>query len=102
MVAALAGDLHSLPTTMATACLREDNWHVDHLGADMPVSELEAFATDHDVDLAVISATTVRHDLIEQAKEVLEGRHRIPVLVGQPGATLTELQAAARHALAGN
>jgi excisionase family DNA binding protein len=102
MVAALAGDLHSLPTTMATACLREDNWHVDHLGADMPVAELEAFATDNAVDLAVISATRSNRKLVEQAKETLERRHGIPTLVGRPGATLTELQAAARQALRSN
>ncbi len=102
MVAALAGDLHSLPTTMATAGLREDNWHVDHLGADIPVTELEAFATDHDVDLAVISATISQRDLLEQAKEALEGHRGIPTLVGRPGATLSELQAAARHALVGD
>lgn len=102
MVAAVAGDLHSLPTTMATACLREDNWHVDHLGADIPVAELEAFATDHDIDLAVISAATSHRRRVEQAREALEGRHGIPTLVGQQGATLTQLQAAARQALAGD
>lgn len=99
MVAAVAGDLHSLPTTMATACLRDDNWHVDHLGADVPISELEAFALDHHVDVAVISATMSNRELVEQAKATLEGRHGIPTLVGRPDATLSELQAAAREAL---
>lgn len=98
MVAAVAGDLHSLPTSMAAACLREDNWHVDHLGADMPVSELEAFATANEVDVAVISATTSDRERLEEIRATLEDRHGIPTLVGRPGASLTELQASARRA----
>lgn len=100
MVAAVAGDVHSLPTSMATACLREDNWHVDHLGADMPLSELEAFAADHEIDLAVLSATTSNRERVEKARDLLEGRFGIPTLVGQPGATLTGLQEAARRVMA--
>lgn len=100
MVAAVAGDLHALPASMATACLREDNWHVDHLGADMPVSELEAFATANEVDLAVLSATTSNHERVDEARSILEGRHGIPTLVGRPGASLTELKASARRARA--
>lgn len=100
MVAAVAGDLHSLPTSMATACLREDNWHVDHLGADMPVAELEAFALANDLDVAVISATSSNGERVEEARAALEDRHGIPTLVGRPGATLTELRDSARRALA--
>ncbi len=44
MVAALSGDHHGLPTSMAAAALREDNWKVQHLGADMPADELVTFA----------------------------------------------------------
>ena len=98
MVAAVTGDLHSLPTAMATAALREDNWQVEHLGADLPVDELVAFAETHDLDLAVISATTPkRRRLAEQAKRVLEDGPGVPTLVGRPGATLAELQTAARQ-----
>ena len=58
MVAAVSGDLHSLPTTMATAALREANWHVHHLGADMPGDELVGFCAAHDeIDVVVISLT---------------------------------------------
>lgn len=100
MVAALAGDRHSLPTSMATACLREDNWHVDHLGADMPASELEAFATANAVDLAVISVTTSNQQQLEEVRATLEDRYGIPTLVGRPGASLSELKESARQARA--
>lgn len=100
MVAAVTGDLHSLPTSMATACLREDNWHVDHLGANMPASELEAFATANEVDVAVISSTTSNRERVEEVRAILEDRHGIPTLLGRPGASLTELKASARRARA--
>jgi excisionase family DNA binding protein len=57
MVAAVAGDQHSLPTTMAAVALRESNWHVHHLGANMPGHELVRFCAEYDIDLAVISVT---------------------------------------------
>ena len=57
MVAAVAGDQHSLPTTMAAVALRESNWHVHHLGANMPDHELVRFCAEYDIDLAVISVT---------------------------------------------
>ena len=97
MVAAVSGDHHSLPTAMATAALREDNWHVEHLGADMPVEELVSFADTHDIDLAVLSATTTRRgQLAEEARQAISGTLGIPALVGRPGASLQELQAEAR------
>ena len=89
MVAAVSGDLHSLPTTMATAALREANWHVHHLGADMPGDELVGFCAAHDeIDVVVISLTN---------PEVAEGAARAagqiraagtPTLVGGAGKTL--------------
>ncbi len=99
MVAALAGDLHSLPTAMATASLREDNWHVDHLGADMPLSELEAFATDHVVDLAVISVTTENAGLLRETTATLRDRLGISTLIGHPTATLQDLRMQARQTI---
>ena len=54
---AVSGDRHSLATAMAAAALREDNWHVHHLGADMPPDELASFCRTHDVDVAVITVT---------------------------------------------
>jgi excisionase family DNA binding protein len=98
VVAAVSGDHHSLPTAMATAALREDNWHVEHLGSDMPIDEIVAFAETHDIDVAVISATTSkRRRLAEEARRALADGPGIPTLVGRPGATLEELQADARR-----
>ena len=100
MIAAVSGDHHSLPTAMATAALREDNWHVEHLGADMPVAELVHFAETHDIDLAVLSATTTGcRQLAEQARRSITDRLGIPTLVGHPGASLQDLQAHARSLL---
>lgn len=96
MVAAVTGDLHSLPTTMATAALREDNWHVEHLGADVPPTELQLFAPTHDISLAVITSTIPNEMLVEQARVGLAQEAGIPTIVGRPGATLTELQRSAR------
>lgn len=98
MVAAVSGDLHSLPTAMATAALREDNWHVEHLGADLPIEQLVVFAESHDLDIAVISATTSsRQQFAERARRALEEGPGLATLVGRPGATLEELQASARQ-----
>ncbi|MEM7349221.1 MAG: B12-binding domain-containing protein [Acidobacteriota bacterium] len=96
VVAALAGDRHSLPTAMATAALRDDNWTVEHLGADMPIDEIERFLATHDVDLVVLSATgtdAVRR--ARKAKITLERHHDVRVLVGGQG-SLTNLQSHAR------
>lgn len=100
VVAALSGDLHSLPTTMATAALRDDNWHVEHLGADIPPTELEAFAAATEVHLVVISVTTADSDLVDATTRLLTDGLGIRTIVGRPGATLTELRGAARQAMA--
>ncbi len=89
MVAAVSGDLHSLPTTMAAAALREANWHVHHLGADMPGDELVSFCDAHEeIDAVVISLTNP-----EAAEEAADAADRIrlagtPTLVGGAGKTL--------------
>ena len=57
MVAAVSGDFHSLPTSMAAVALRDDNWAVEHLGANMPPDELVRFCAEHGVDVAVLSST---------------------------------------------
>ena len=89
MVAAIAGDMHSLPTTMATVALREANWHVHHLGADMPGDELVGFAAAHDdIDVAVISVTNPEAaERAEQAAQRLR-TGGIPTLVGGAGKSL--------------
>ena len=100
VVAAISGDLHSLPTTMATVALREAHWHVHHLGADLPGEELVNFCANHDeVDVAVISVTN--SDAADRADEVgAELRAAgTPTLVGGAGKTLgglvDDVQAAA-------
>jgi excisionase family DNA binding protein len=95
-VAALAGDRHSLPTLMASIALREDNWHTEHLGADIPVGDLEHFVHSHDVDLLVLSATgdDPHHNALEVGRQLAEAG--TPTLVGGRGQTLAHLQQAAR------
>lgn len=54
-VAAVTGDRNALATSMAATALRDDNWHVEHLGADVPPAEIERFGMDNDVDLYVLT-----------------------------------------------
>lgn len=97
VIAALSGDRHNLPTLMAAMALREDNWHVHHLGADLPTGDLLRFCRDHRVDLVVLSVTSCEiADEAERAASMLrdEGTR---TLVGEPGATLEDLQRDARR-----
>lgn len=96
MVASLTGERHVLPTLMAANALREDNWAVDHLGADMPGNELVSFCQDRDIDLAVI--TFLMPEVRGQAREVAEELRALGVrsLVGQPGESLFALRELAR------
>ncbi len=100
MVAAVSGDHHSLPTTMAAVALREANWHVHHLGANMPGDELVRFCYEHDVDVAVISLTNP--DVSELAAETGDRIRSAgtPAIVGGPGRTLEELVDEARASTA--
>ena len=99
VTATLPGDRQALPTTMAAACLREDRWHVHHLAADLPASEVAGLAADNGADLVVLSsATTESAQFADQA--VREIGHRLPgvhVLVGQPSDTLALLHDQARN-----
>ena len=97
MVAAVAGDQHSLPTTMAAVALREANWHVQHLGANMPADELVDFCAAHDIDLAVLSLTNPDvADLAEDTAERIRAMG-IPAIVGGPGRSLEQLVEEARQ-----
>jgi len=98
LVAAVSGDHHSLPTTMAAMALREDGWHVEHLGCDMPPDELVRFCADHPVRVAVITSTNP--DVAERAKHVASRllAAGTPALVGGPGRTLEALIDEARAA----
>lgn len=91
MVAAVTGDLHSLPSSMAAVALRDDNWWVEHLGANMPPEELLRFCAEHPVDVAVISSTNpetaqLAADTADQLRASGVG-----VVLGAPGRTLDDL-----------
>lgn len=91
MVAAVAGDEHALPTTMATVALREANWRVHHLGANMPVEELVEFCASHEIDLAVLSITNPNCSVLATDTA---GRLRAggtDALLGGPGRSLEQL-----------
>jgi MerR family transcriptional regulator, light-induced transcriptional regulator len=95
-VAALSGDRHSLPTAMAAAALREDNWHVHHLGADVPGPELVRFVGVEPVDVVVLTVTAP--EVRPAAEELVAELEAIGlrVLVGAAGSHLDELQQTAR------
>lgn len=100
VVAAISGDRHALPTTMAAAALRDDNWHVEHLGADLPPEEIMQFCVDHSVSVAIITVTTsTAADLARKTADRLR-LAGTPTIVGSPGRTLTELIGEARQAVA--
>lgn len=91
MVAAVEGDRHSMPTTMAAVVLRDANWNVHHLGADIPDDEILAFCRDHDVDVAVL---TVTNPLLREHAATLGRRIEelgVATLIGAPGRTLEDL-----------
>lgn len=97
MVAAVAGDLHSLPTTMAAVALKGANWHVHHLGANMPGDELVRFCVEHKIDLAVISltnpdASTLANDTADRIRA-----SGTSTIVGGPGRSLEQLVNEARR-----
>ena len=97
-VAAVSGDHHSLPTTMATVVLREAHWHVHHLGADTPPDELLRFCRESAVDVAVLSVTNpAAAQLAEETATRLRAAG-IPCVVGGPGRTLDQLLLAVRTA----
>ncbi len=100
LVAAVSGDRHSLPTTMAAVALREDNWHVHHLGADMPADDLVDFCAEHDVTVAVITVTVPGTAELATATAERLRAAGTPTIVGQPGLSLDHLIEHARRAAA--
>jgi excisionase family DNA binding protein len=99
-VAALSGDRHGLPTLLASAALREDNWRVHHLGADMPASEMLDFCTRNRVDLAVLTVTTIEAQKPARRAASLLRKAGVRTLVGRPDASLADLQRLARESRA--
>ncbi len=100
LVAAVSGDFHSLPTSMAAVALRGDNWTVEHLGANMPPDELVRFCDEHDVDVAVISSTNPETAALAATTADSIRAGGTPVVLGAPGLTLDDLLASARAAAA--
>jgi methanogenic corrinoid protein MtbC1 len=96
VVVAVAGDRHSLPTTMAAVALRSDNWHVHHLGADLPADQIAQFCRDHHVDLAVITVTNPESRQLADATALELRAAGTPAIVGGAGNTLAELTELAR------
>ena len=98
MVAAVSGDLHALPTSMAAAALRADNWNVEHLGANMPPDELVDFCASHNITVAVLSVTNSDVEPLAQRAATALRNSATPVVIGGSGRTIDELLAEVRTA----
>lgn len=99
VVAAVSGDHHSLPTTMAAVALRADQWHVHHLGADVPADQIAECCADNRADLVVITVT--RPEVADEAHALADVLRRdgTTALIGAPGRRLDDLLSAARAAV---
>jgi MerR family transcriptional regulator, light-induced transcriptional regulator len=51
------GELHSLPTRMATELMTADGWRVIHLGSAMPAGKLRYYLAEIDADVVGVSVT---------------------------------------------
>ncbi|MFT4866274.1 MAG: excisionase family DNA binding protein [Ilumatobacter sp.] len=98
MVAAVLGDEHTLATTMAAVTLRDNNWFVHHLGADMPPDELVRFCDEHKIDVAVLTLTNPNCTDLTEATGARIQTSGTPVVVGGPSHTLEELLERVREA----
>ena len=98
VVAAIEGDRHTLPTTMAAVALREDHWTVHHLGSDLPAAELSSFSEAEAANLVVLTVTEPGVAAAAQGAASSIRALGIPVVVGGPGRTLDDLLASARSA----
>ena len=88
VISAVAGDRHALPVTMAGIVLRDDHWHVDHLGADMPPDEIVRFCSANPVDVAVLTVTNPQvAELAHQTATRLD-ELAVPTVIGRPGGSL--------------
>lgn len=95
VVAAPSGERHGLAALMATVALRDDNWRVEHLGADVPVDEIERFCDEVEADLIVLTVISEAADTGGLVRRLERDDRR--VLVGAPGATLANLVSEAAH-----
>jgi methanogenic corrinoid protein MtbC1 len=91
------GEEHSLPAAMAALVLRADRWQVHHLGTQVPTPDLIDLVRAVRADLVVLSPTNplARADAERVAEEVRRAT-AAHVLVGSPGARVSDLVADAR------
>lgn len=94
IVATPQEERHAMPALMAAACLRENHWHVHHLGPDLPAPEISALAAAVSANLVVLSTATATGALrADDASRLLrDADPGIVVLIGRAGDTLGELR----------
>jgi excisionase family DNA binding protein len=97
-----AGERHGLPSLMAAGCLREDGWHVHHLGSDLPAGEVSRLAREVGAHLVVLSSASAdsARRASQQAAELMSEDPGLRVLAGAPGGSLYQLVELARAARA--
>jgi excisionase family DNA binding protein len=98
VIATVPGEAHELPGTMAAMALRADRWRVHHLGTQVPYDQLAALAKRDGADTVVLSVTDTHVEReARRYGERVESELHLRVLVGRPGAELTELLEQARR-----
>jgi excisionase family DNA binding protein len=100
VVATPPGERHGLPALMAAACLREGQWLVHHLAADLPAQEVAQLAGEVGASLAVLSAATGEggRRARQAARLIAATRPGLAVLTGGAGESLYDLLARAGDA----
>ncbi len=83
---------------MAAAALRQDSWHVEHLGSNMPPDELVRFCAESTMGVAVITSTNSDTASIASETAVALPRSRHTRNRRCSGRTLDELIELARLA----
>jgi MerR family transcriptional regulator, light-induced transcriptional regulator len=88
---------HGLPAAMAAVVLRADRWKVHHLDVQVPLEDLVAMIRSCSADLVVLSLTWPDGlSLGERFVDAVREEVRVPVLVGRPGDSLSDLVEGAR------
>ncbi len=90
------GEEHSLPSAMATLCLRADRWQVHHLGTQVPVPDLMNLLRSVKADLLVLSVCRPGLNGSTDATAAAAREAGTRVLVGGPGRSLRRLVELAR------
>ena len=98
VVATHVGEEHSLPAAMAALVLRADRWQVHHLGTQVPTPDLVDLSRAVGATLIVLSPANP--PAVDEAGRVADEVRRATsarVLVGSPGASLSDLVSSARR-----